>query len=72
MPTATAKKAEPVVIHSAEFSWDHDTKGAMQYKEDYDGDGRPPIGSLYLTKAFLATVKGPNTRKLRVTVEAIG
>lgn len=70
---ATPAGKPGVVILTAEFQFDHDTPKTNQYRQDDRPDGeRPEIGTLYLTKKFMASVKGPNTRRLRVTVEAIG
>lgn len=69
MPTSTKAAARPIV--TAEFEYAKDTQNAIQYKQDEPTDGsRPAIGSIYLTKAALAKVTG--TKRIRVTVEAIG
>lgn len=66
---AAPAKGRPIV--TAEFTHKKDTAGAVQYQQDPPPDGsRPEIGSLYLTKATLAKVTG--TKRIRVTVEAIG
>lgn len=70
---AKKKVSAPTPILTADFQFDHDTPKAVQYKQDARADGkRPEVGTIYLTKEFLASVKGPNTRRLRVTIEAIG
>lgn len=69
MATATKAAARPIV--TAEFTHEKETKGAVQYKQDLEpGVLRGEIGSIYLTKASLAKVTG--TKRIRVTVEAIG
>lgn len=67
----TAKTDVARLIVIAEFEYAKDTQNAIQYQQDKPADGtRPAIGSIYLTKAALAKVTG--TKRIRVTVEAVG
>lgn len=65
---ATATKPKVLVV---EFAMEKDTPNAIRFKQDEPDDGsRPEIGSLYLTKKALGPMG--NTKRIRVTVEAIG
>lgn len=54
-----------------EFDFKKETPGTNQFRESGLDDGeRGAIGTLYVTKKALATLKG--TKRLRVTIEGIG
>jgi hypothetical protein len=67
-----AKASASTKSLTVEMNFDHDTKGAVQFKEGpQPGGARPPIGTLYMTKVALNEMGG-NFKKIRVTVEPVG
>lgn len=63
---APAKAAPKAIV--SEFSVERETKGTIRFQEDEPADGsRPPIGTLYVTKAALT--KLGDHKRIRVTVE---
>lgn len=67
--SASVPQAAALVL---EFRFDHDTKGALVFKEpDYPNGERPVVGSLYLTKAGVAKKNLGSMQRIRVTIEGI-
>jgi hypothetical protein len=64
----TAKAAKTLVC---DFAVEKDTPNTIRFKEDEPADGsRPSIGTIYILKKDLLPMG--NTKRIRVTVEAIG
>ena len=65
---AAKAPADTLVV---EFAVEKDTPNTIRFKEDEPEDGsRPAIGTLYITKKALTSMA--NSKRIRVTVEAIG
>jgi len=50
------------------FETDRDTPGTRKFKEIPQEEGRPPVGSLYITKDALEKLGMPG--KIKITIEA--
>lgn len=73
MAAKTPTKATSLV---REFSFERDTKGAVRFKQDAEANsngnnGRPAIGTLYLTKVAVANELPADFKRIRVTIESI-
>lgn len=69
MAGKTTAKAAPTSLLLT-FTNEKDTKNTRRFKEDHDGDGRPAIGTLYITTEALAAAGLADANSLTVTVEA--
>jgi hypothetical protein len=66
-----ATKAPAKLVLELDFA--KATPGTMQYKEPPGPNGaRPAMGTMYLTKESMKAFEPNPTRKMRVTIEAIG
>lgn len=69
----TVSKPKPAAKLVVELDFDHDTKGALQFKEaPGPGGARPGVGTLYLTKEIVSKSGLGNYKKIKVTIEAVG
>lgn len=56
-----------------EFAFDHDTKNAIQFKQDEEANGsRAVIGTIYVTKEGITKELKGKSNRIRVTIEAVG
>jgi hypothetical protein len=52
------------------FTLERETKGTFRYAQDEDGEERPAVGTLYLTRSAAAELDNP--QRLQVTIRRAG
>lgn len=67
MAGKAAAKAEPLALT---FTLERETKGTHRFQEDNDSDGRPIVGTLYITKEALEANGLIGAKSLLVTIQS--